>query len=219
MIKITFDARTLKAALICTSTDETRYYLKGVAVQLDGDKVFIAATDGHRLIAMQPEFTVESGGNDANPFTETQANPFSVIIPADIVKNLKLNKAVDDCTLTIDAGKGEIEYCGQSIRFGFVEGSFPNWRAVVPQTITGELAQFNATYIGDLPKIAKVFDIRDPRIEIEHNGGSPAFVALGLPMPYIMLLMPFRGTRDPVELPSWVKTTRASNAPESAITA
>jgi DNA polymerase-3 subunit beta len=215
MIKITFDARTLKAALLCTSTDETRYYLKGVAVQLDGDKLFVAATDGHRLIAMQPEFTIGRDDTDA----ANRADFGSVIIPADIVKNLKLSKAVDDCTLTIDAGKGEIEYCGQSIRFGFVEGSFPNWRAVVPQTITGELAQFNATYIGDLPKIAKVFDIRDPRIEIEHNGGSPAFVALGLPMPYIMLLMPFRGTRDPVELPSWVKTTRASNAPESAITA
>ena len=206
MIKITFDARTLKAALLCTSTDETRYYLKGVAVQLDGDKLFIVATDGHRLIAMQPEFTIER--DDTDPANRAEFG--SVIIPADIVKNLKLSKHVNDCTLTIDAGKGSIEHCGTSTGFGFIDGSFPNWRHVIPQTITGELAQFNASYIGDLPKIAKAFDLRDPRIEIEHNGGSPAFVALGLPMPYVMLLVPFRGTSDPVALPSWVKTVRAS---------
>ena len=212
MIKISFDARTLKAALLCTSTDETRYYLKGVAVQLDGDKLFIVATDGHRLLAMQPEFTIERDDTDA----ANRAEFGSVIIPADIVKNLKLDKRVNDCTLTIDAGKGEIEHCGQSVRFGFVDGSFPNWRQVIPSTITGELAQFDASYIGELPKIVKAFDKRDSKIEIEHNGGSPAFVALDLPMPYVCLLMPFRGSSDPVALPSWVKTTRAPNNVQQA---
>jgi len=208
MIKISFDIRALKAALVCTSTDETRYYLKGVAVQLDGDKLFIAGTDGHRLLAMQPEFTIESGGNDANPFTETQANPFSVIIPADIVKNLKPARGNDNCTLTIDGNKGEIEHAGQSVRFGFVDGSFPNWRQVIPATISGEAAQFDARYIGELPKIEAAFGNKNSKIEIEHNGNSPAFIALNLPMPYVCLLMPYRGTKEPVALPSWVKTTR-----------
>jgi len=203
MIKITFDARTLKAALVCTSTDETRYYLKGVAVQLDGDKLFIAATDGHRLIAMQPEFTIERDDTSELP---NRADFGSVIIPADIIKNLKLNKSVDECTLTIDSGKGEIEHCGQSVRFNFVDGSFPNWRNVIPQIITGELAQFDARYVGELPKILKAFDKRDTKIEIVHNGGSPAFVALDLPMPYVMVLMPFRSTPNPLTLPAWVNT-------------
>jgi len=212
MIKITFDARTLKAALICTSTDETRYYLNGVAIQLDGDSLFIVATDGHRLIAMQPEFTIERDDTDA----ANRADFGSVIIPADIVKNLKLNKSVDDCTLTIDAGKGELEYCGQSIRFGFVDGSFPNWRQVIPPTISGELAQFDASYVGELPKILRAFDKRDTKIEIVHNGGSPAFVTLDLPMPYVMLLMPFRSTPNPLTLPAWVNTVTALHSVDKA---
>ena len=216
MIKITFDARTLKAALICTSTDETRYYLKGVAVQLDSDKLFIAATDGHRLIAMQPEFTIERDDTNAT----TRADFGSVIIPADIVKNLKLVRGVDDCTLTIDGNKGEIEHAGQSVRFGFVDGSFPEWRRVIPLNITGELAQFDARYIGELPKIEAAFGNKNAKIEIEHNGGSPAFVALNLPMPYVCLLMPYRGTKEPVALPAWVKTVRgAPKATENEIAA
>lgn len=205
MIKISFDIRTLKAALVCTSADETRYYLKGVAVQLDGDKLFIAATDGHRLLAMQPEFTIERDDTDA----ATRADFGSVIIPADIVKNLKPARGDDSCTLTIDGNKGEIEHAGQSVRFGFIDGSFPNWRQVIPASISGELAQFDARYIGELPKIHAAFGLKASKIQIEHNGDSPAFVALDLPMPYVCLLMPFRGSRAPVALPSWIKTTRA----------
>lgn len=203
MIKITFDARTLKAALVCTSTDKTRYYLKGVAVQLDGDQLFIVATDGHRLIAMQPpcEISDDTSATDRAAFG-------SVIIPADIVNNLKLVKGVDQCTLTIDGLKGEIEHAGQSVRFGFVDGSFPNWRAVVPPDITGELAQFDTRYVGELPKIEAAFGNKNTKVEIEHNGGSPAFVALDLPIPYVCLLMPYRDTKEPVVLPAWVKTVR-----------
>lgn len=215
MIKITFDARTLKAALICTSTDETRYYLKGVAVQFDGDKLFIAATDGHRLIAMQPEFTIER--DDTDP--ANRADFGSVIIPAGIVKNLKLARGLDDCTLTIDGNKGEIEHAGQSVRFNFIDGSFPNWRAVVPPSISGETAQFDARYIGELPKICAAFGDKNHKIEIEHNGESPAFIALNLPMPYVCLIMPYRGTKNPVTLPPWISTARKTETTKSAIAA
>ena len=211
MIKITFDARTLKAALVCTLTDETRYYLKGVAVQLDGDQLFIVATDGHRLIAMQPPCKIshDTSATDRAAFG-------SVIIPADIIKNLKLVKGVDQCTLIIDGSKGEIEHASQSVRFDFVDGTFPEWRRVIPLNISGDLAQFDARYVGELPKIEAAFGNKNTKVEIEHNGGSPAFVALNLPMPYVCLLMPYRGTKEPVALPAWVKTVRGAPAQSQA---
>lgn len=208
MVKISFDIRTLKAAFVCTSSDETRYYLKGVAVQLDGDKLFIAATDGHRLLAMQPEFTIERDDTSATD----RADFGSVIIPADIVKNLKPARGDDSCTLTIDGNKGELEHAGQAVRFNFIDGSFPAWRNVIPAAISGETAQFDARYVAELPKIEAAFGNKNSKIEIEHNGGSPAFVALNLPMPYVCLLMPFRGSKNPVALPAWVKTTRDTPA-------
>lgn len=210
MIKITFDARTLKAALLCASTDATRYYLNGIAVQLDGDKLFIVATDGHRLIAMQPEFTIERDDTDAT----NRADFGSVIIPADIVKNLKLNRHVDECTLTIDAGKGELEHCGQSVKFGFIDGSFPNWRHIVPDAISGEVAQFNSEYIGELPKISKAFGGKKTGFIIQHNGKSPAFIDLDLPVSHLFLLMPFVQIKEApaYEIPSWARR----NMPQAA---
>jgi len=208
MIKIAFDARALKAALVCVSSDETRYYLKGVAVQLDGDKLFIAATDGHRLLAMQPECEITRDDTDATD----RADFGSVIIPVDIVKNLKLSRYIDTCILTIDGNKGEIEHCGQSVLFKFIDGSFPNWRNVIPKTITGELAQFDAKYVGELPKIKAAFGDKNTKIAIEHNGGDPAFVALALPIPYICLLMPYRDRNPLADLPSWAKTARSDQA-------
>lgn len=208
MIKISFDIRTLKAALVCTSTDETRYYLKGVAVQLDGDKLFIAGTDGHRLLAMQPKFTIERDDTNATD----RADFGSVIIPADIVKNLKPARGDDSCMLTIDGNKGELEHAGQSVRFGFVDGSFPNWRQVIPATISGEVAQFDARYIGELPKICAAFGDKQTKIAIEHNGNSPAFVALNLPMPYVCLLVPYRDRDPQAALPQWAKVVRTDKA-------
>ena len=39
----------LRAALVCVSTEETRYYLRGVHVEPDADDVVLVSTDGHRL--------------------------------------------------------------------------------------------------------------------------------------------------------------------------
>lgn len=203
MVKISFDIRTLKAALLCASTDAARFYLNGVAVQLDSDKLFVVATDGHRLLAMQPDCEIVRDDTDA----ANRAAFGSVIIPSDVIANLKPNRHINTCTLTIDGIKGEIEHCGQAVRFNFIDATFPQWRHFVPDTISGEVAQFNATYIGDLPKIAKVFGDKRTGFRINHNGKSPAFADLGLPVSHLFLLMPFVSTKEipAYEMPVWAR--------------
>ena len=49
---ITVNARALKAAAMCASNEETRFYLKGVFVETTPAGVTLTATDGHRLVAM-----------------------------------------------------------------------------------------------------------------------------------------------------------------------
>ena len=125
----------LKAALLCASSEETRYYLKGVHLSTSGHMV---TTDGHRLFCAKLSEAVLT----------------DVIIPLDTVKAaLKLapKKA------------GTIELNGNTlggVTFTPIDGAFPDWRRVIPPAEgfkPGEdqtPAHFNPDYIYDLGQMA-----------------------------------------------------------------
>ncbi len=132
----------LKAALLCASSEETRYYLRGVFLSTTGHLV---TTDGHRMFVAR--------------LNERPAA--DVIVPyADVQAALKLAGArAQDIEVTGDR-IGQIAYVP-------VDGTFPNWRAVVP---TGEETpsnksgandgaehvHFNNRYVGDFEKMADI---------------------------------------------------------------
>ena len=47
---VTINVDAFRAVALCASSEETRYYLRGVSLQVAGGKARIAATDGHRLM-------------------------------------------------------------------------------------------------------------------------------------------------------------------------
>jgi DNA polymerase III sliding clamp (beta) subunit (PCNA family) len=132
----------IKAALLCASQEETRYYLRGVHLATSGHLV---TTDGHRMFVARL--------ND-RPAAD-------VIIPySDVAAALKLAGArAQDIEVTADR-IGQIAYTP-------VDGTFPDWRAVVP---TGEETpsnkpgandgaehvHFNHAYVGDMAKMAAI---------------------------------------------------------------
>ena len=172
----------LKAALVCASSEETRYYLRGVHLSTTGHMV---TTDGHRMFVARL--------ND-RPAVD-------VIIPLDDVKAaLKLAGArAQDVEVEVLANR-----IGQ-ISFTPVDGTFPNWRAVVP---TGEESpsnkpelndgpenvHFNHAYIGDLAKMGKALDgasMLHPR-----SASHPCLVTFGERADCFAVLMPMRRTVD-----------------------
>ena len=172
----------LKAALFCASNEESRYYLRGVHLSTTGHMV---TTDGHRMFVARL--------ND-RPAVD-------VIIPLDDVKAaLKLAGArAQDVEVDLVTNK-----IGQ-ISFQPVDGTFPNWRAVVP---TGEESpsskpelndgpenvHFNHAYIGDLAKMGKALDgasMLHPR-----SASHPCLVTFGERADCFAVLMPMRRTVD-----------------------
>ena len=172
----------LKAALFCASSEESRYYLRGEHLSTTGHMV---TTDGHRMFVARL--------ND-RPAVD-------VIIPLDDVKAaLKLAGArAQDVEVEVLANR-----IGQ-ISFQPVDGTFPNWRAVVP---TGEESpsnkpelndgpenvHFNHAYIGDLAKMGKVLDgasMLHPR-----SASHPCLVTFGERADCFAVLMPMRRTID-----------------------
>jgi DNA polymerase-3 subunit beta len=173
----------LKAALICASSEESRYYLRGVHLSTSGHLV---TTDGHRMFVAR--------------LNERPAA--NVIVPyADVQAALKLAGArCKDIEVTADRI--------HSIAYQPVDGTFPDWRRVVP---TGEetpsdkpddapgAVHFNHAYIGDLAKMAAILCGKaDTAQSVLHpvSASHPCLVTFGERADCFAVLMPVRRTID-----------------------
>lgn len=191
------NVRLLKAAAIAAGKEETRYYLKGVAVQADEKGSFLVATDGHRALAFCQSRDCYGG------------EPINIIIPSKIIDGIKLNKNIDIAELTQEsATHWRLDYCGTSVVFAPIDGTFPDWRRIFPKEANGETAQFNPAYIGDFAKVAKALGINSAAgcVKIAHNGPGPAIVTFGEDIDGFGLIMPTRanfGRVDYDKAPSW----------------
>lgn len=173
--------KLLKAAALATSKEETRYYLNGVSVQAGAQGVFLVATDGHRALVFRQAAECYGG------------EPINIIIPLNIITSIKLNRHVDIGELTQEnENRWRLDYCGTSVIFSCIDGTFPDWRRIVPKETNGELAQFNPSYVGDMGKVAKALGQSPAAVVIAHNGGSPALITFGDDVDGFGVLMPTR---------------------------
>lgn len=177
----------LKAAAIAVGKEETRYYLKGVAIQANETGVFIVATDGHRAVAFRQSETYDGA-------------PIDIIIPSDTVNALKTKEE------TVELGKiNGAQYMLGNMIFEPIDGTFPDWRRIIPSSVSNETAQFNYSYVGDFAKVAKALGKGTP-VHIAHNGNGPALITFGTDIDGIGLLMPMRVKHlNSATLPTWVK--------------
>lgn len=214
MTIFTFDLRALKATAIACGKDETRYYLKGVCIEHSEDGPIFIATDGHRLICTRHDWM------DASV---CRFDP--VIIPFELIKRIKLNKKIDIAEITIEKNGTsrmvKIMYCGAMYAEGEIEGTFPNWRAVMPREHSREFALYNADYVAAFKETIKILGGQCEPL-VSHNGGNPAFVDFGDiddKLQSFGVLMPMRmNHRAFMQVsPAWSLTPQARNEREVAL--
>lgn len=176
----------LKAALVCASSEETRYYLRGIHLSTSGHMV---TTDGHRM------FVARLADKPAA----------DVIVPyADVVAALKLagGRAKE---IEIDLTANRI---GQ-ISFTPVDGTFPDWRRVVPTGLEVPSAtdpsdnaahvHFDHRYVGDFAKMAAILCGKATMAQsVLHptSASNPALVTFGDRADCFGVLMPVRRKPD-----------------------
>lgn len=209
-MKITVDHSIVKALLICAAKMDVRYYLKGVCVdaRANGDVVLVA-TDGHRLLA----YPVAVAAIEA-------LAPGQYIIPREALEAVKPCKAGRvTLPLTIDIvtapdqpdperagvtikGKTSITVTGAtSAVTAPIDGKYPDWRRVLPKTVSGEPARYQAEYIGDFGRVAELLGTEHPHIH--HNGYAAAIVGnLGAALGVIM---PMRSDAEFSGPPAWAQ--------------
>ncbi|MBU0678773.1 MAG: DNA polymerase III subunit beta [Verrucomicrobia bacterium] len=103
------------------STDETRYILNGVLLSFQGEKLIVVATDGRRLalVEQEVEFPKKSEGD--------------LVVPSKTVNEL-IRTLGDEGELTIQATENQVafEFDDILIISKLIEGTFPNFRQVIP---------------------------------------------------------------------------------------
>jgi DNA polymerase-3 subunit beta len=173
MLKVTLSIRALRAVLVAVSSEETRYYMNGINLEFTPDGVVMCATDGHRMIVLRQPYD-EHGATAAHA---------SVIVPRDLVAKLKIKlKTLDTTDLTIaDDGRLTFEHAGESFGGARVDGTFPDYRRVVPQDLDGKPAQYNPAYLADFAKARKelggdVGKNSGTGPVVRYNGEEPAIV-------------------------------------------
>ena len=158
--------KALKAVALFCSKDETRYYLKGVNLQFRSDHVIMCATNGHMLSVIRQRFADPLD----NPIPDT-------IVPIELIDRIKLHKSIDYAELYVDGRRISITYIGATYQDGAIDGSFPDFRRVIPASVSGEIAQFDPQYITTFAKAkALLSGIKAPLVPISHNGLSPALI-------------------------------------------
>lgn len=119
--RITFKGYDLKNAIERTiwaaGTEETRYYLNGIAMQTLGEDAVFVATDGHRLA----KYTMEC----SEPFP-------NVIIPSKACKQLASVLTDMDVELAVSETKVRL-VCGSVVVVSkAIDGTYPQWERVIP---------------------------------------------------------------------------------------
>ncbi|WP_375458866.1 DNA polymerase III subunit beta [uncultured Enterovirga sp.] len=104
------------------SNEETRYYLNGVAIEVDEDKVLAIATDGHRLATRSISLSAPVGKHAV------------FIVPraaVAAVRTLAKGRQVEMSLL----GRGHARFAFGETVFStkLIDGTYPDWRRVVPK--------------------------------------------------------------------------------------
>lgn len=156
---LTVDKKSLLSAMIFQAFDDERYYLNGICFAPD-KKLY--STDGHRAFL---------GEHESEDLKE------NVIVAIKGPKFVKFDKA------KLDTESGIVTYFDdEGLRVGaticeVVDGKYPDINHMIPKekNPVSEIC-FNASYLADIDKAAKLYNPRFPSIKIKTNGNDSASI-------------------------------------------
>ena len=158
-MKLKISKLLLEGALMFQAKQDIRYYLNGICFMPDGR---VAATDGHRaMIASKHENKITD-----NVIVSVSKSPTKRYDYAVLDTKTKMVTYHDDTELMVGAG-----ICNM------IDGRFPDVDRVIPkQTSPTEQIGFNAKYLADVEKLAKLFNPKYESVRFELNGNTSAAV-------------------------------------------
>ena len=194
-MKINVKLSALHAVAQLAADKEIRYYMVSVRVEANADQTILTATNG-TCVGMYRNVDAENEVDDKVSF----------LLPLDVIKMLKHAKNGLDAAVieTDDCLKGTISVIGgATVSWSAVDGRFPDIARIIPQTCSGEVAQFDPALIAKFAAANKCLGSK-ANLKIWHNGTSAAPITLN-DTKFFGVLMPYRDTEGLTgyAAPSW----------------
>ena len=135
-------SENINRSIFATAQDELRPVMNGIYFDLTPDCLAVVASDGHKLVRNKI-FTVKS------------AQPSSFILPkkpASLLKNV-LGKSGGDVVIRFDERNAELHYDDGQIVCRLIEGRYPNYNSVIPQSNPNQLTVDRISLLSALRRV------------------------------------------------------------------
>jgi len=150
--------QALKGTLFASSADEAKQLLTGVHLRFAQKSLEAAATDGHRLAVLE----VDDALHDAAPSDDLESDGFAVTLPARSLREVERLMAgwrsEEPVSLFCDRGQVVFLAADQMVTSRTLEGTYPNYRQLIPDGFTRTISLDRRALIGALERIAVLAD-------------------------------------------------------------
>ena len=149
--------QALKGTLFASSSDEAKQLLTGVHLSFNDRSLEAAATDGHRLAVLQVDDALQVAAEGAD-----DESTFAVTLPARSLREVErlMNgwRSEDPVSLFCDRGQVVFLAADQMVTSRTLEGTYPNYRQLIPDGFSRSLAMDRRGLIAALERIAVLAD-------------------------------------------------------------
>ncbi len=157
----------IKSTLFASSTDDAKQLLTGVNLTFDGYGIESAATDGHRLAVLNLNNILS---DTKNSDTSVDFDKFSITLPSKSLREVE--KFLNTCDINkpinffIDKGQVVFVSVDEIITIRALEGSYPNYSQLLPDTFENVLEFDRKEFISSLERIAVLADQHNNVIKV-----------------------------------------------------
>ena len=172
---------SLKLTMFSSSNDESKQLLTGVNFKFKNESLEAAATDGHRLAVV---LTTEGENFSKLEMINNLNNDddyLSVTIPTRSLREIEklVNTKIKEETIKLFYDKGQIVFISsnQIITTRTLEGSYPNYSQLIPDTFSKVFKFERNLLINSLERIAVLADQQSSVVKININDNKFASIS------------------------------------------
>jgi DNA polymerase-3 subunit beta len=192
-MKFTIDHALLKGLLAFAGKQDIRYYLNSLLIETTATDAIVVGTDGNTLAAHRVSADDVEGHQPG----------LQVIVPRSALESVKPRRSGRAQTVAIEVGAEAITVTGEtSATADPIDAKYPDWRRVLPATVSGEPGQVNPRFYARVGLLADA---------VLGKGTSPATFS-NAPGPLLIqfdestmaVIMPLRDKPVFTGLPTWI---------------